>query len=1619
MGKGSWGSTLLLAVILGTGTVPAQGTGIVSSDIRWNGQKNAAVSGESVTFSADANAAAVSADRSSATVRSSTGDISILGRGRSISVEDSVLTFSSASGAFRACNEGSVISALSDDTYYTYSDAPALYVKNARVTAEAAGDTVIQSAGSGAYLFNNKNSADSLKIISHTGSNYINAGADGITAYACSYTTAHVRGVSVDMTAENGSNVISADNRGLSLASGDITLRASGDNRITAGKKGIDTKYLADLKLYAGGSNVISSDNTAIYTYDKNTISLTASLDNIIIGSTGISADNMEIRNDTASVIIRSENGRTVISGDKSAIDMWRCTVDIESSADNVLRAGSGYALRALAADWSPIRLVSRHGSNDITGNMDCETYGRSVDILAENGYNVIRGGVSSGISQLHIFARQNNYVSGAVIGWCMEIKAAEGSNDIGSIYSNGMSQVLVEASGDNRIVGSYGLTGFEWRSDRETYRRVVSHHGNNIITGTGNVAFETGRNGSILSENGWNSLSGSTMGIMSSEEGRGVVTASLDNTIAGKYAGIYGYDGSRVSVDSETGSNYISGQYGIYSLISYRSRSHGGDVFVESKKGNNFITVMSEDMTQYWMINVSNDERAGIYVRKGGTIRLSADAGDNIIDAEVGQGIRASDSSDVLLETGGGVNLISADLAGISADSSAAVVLSAPALRNEIYAAGTGVRATTRGSALLSADRGVNLVSGDTGLYALDNGSAAMSSRAGRNIVYGGTAVQASNGGTALLTVSDGGVNLISADTGLYAFNSGNVIAAADAGSVNRIAGVTGVSASSGGSALASAAGGSVNDISADTGVLAAGGGFALVSADSESHTLITGGTCLKALDTDSTALAFTDGGKIDISGGTGIYAGNSGTASLTNLGGTAVISADTALHAENSGSVEAVTQAGGCTDISSRVGVLAVSGGTAAVRGISADTRIAASETGAAARSGGTAYVTAAGGSNYISGSITAVYADDGGAVSVYSDQRSYLNGGRFGLQTGMGGRAAVSGALTVSAETAAEADGSDAEAAIRYGSDSLIQGDIRAADGGTVTVAPDDGGTITVTGNLYAGASAAVTEAAAARRRDMPALPDAGGGTVDFILSDGSTWTGAASAGTGIINVTLEGYDSVWNITGRSQVTSLGGAGYANFSNSSGAGTGLEIAALTGSSTFGVTLSKDGRRSDMIYVENGTAEVQGLNVKNLVDFDRTMNVGDSVRFATVKNSRGGFYDPRGIQSPRGVYNSVYMVSYRDADSDPDNNVQYNESFNGTEADASKPGNATVQARYMTEGAKNAYLVKVTDTRPNRGSVTPLNTAQVGWRSAAELDTFTKRTAQTRLFSNAADPHGENAGWYRISHRKFGLDNVGSVSGNYYEAGYSHAFTDEKGVKHFWGPGFSYSKQTGSWEGTAGSLKNRDAAFTLYDTEIFPLRQGEASGWFYWDKYLRVHRIKHTYSAADEGTGLLYDGKYENTSVNLSTEVGRKIPISKRWYWVPQAQLQLTWLDGYHYYDSQNLEITGEDEWSLKGRLGFDLVNIIDPENDSRFYLKASVIHEFLDGGRVSIYSSEYGDFYSERNSRIGTWFIAGAGLSAKIGDNSYVYFDCERIWGNDYRHTWEIQAGMRFEF
>ena len=511
-----------------------------------------------------------------------------------------------------------------------------------------------------------------------------------------------------------------------------------------------------------------------------------------------------------------------------------------------------------------------------------------------------------------------------------------------------------------------------------------------------------------------------------------------------------------------------------------------------------------------------------------------------------------------------------------------------------------------------------------------------------------------------------------------------------------------------------------------------------------------------------------------------------------------------------------------------------------------------------------------------------------------------------------------------------------------------------------------------------------------------------------------------------GAGVINLNLA-KDALWTMTGQSWLDKLEGQGTIDFNNDAKtSGRALHIGELAGANKFLMHLNKDGVHSDMIYVKKGTTTPQDVVISNLSEVLDMMNYGDRLRFATVQQDSGNeFIDGKKYIDDSHLMERALTVEYSDHQSDPSNKPDYNLAFNGDKMTAEKAGNADVDAMYNGEHRKNVYLVKkklnpdCNCNKPSQGVKDVTGMFDSTAHYAFTLDTYTKREGE-RAYSSLDKKDGA---WVRAVHTKLTQSGVFRFHNNDYEIGYDKFSRNDTEKKRKWGLSFTYgrAKVSLSNQFSKGRIKKYELSF--YNTNQRQNKEGDDSA--YHDNVLRIGLLRsHSYASINNGK-LWGKGSYRNKYFTVSTEYGYRkfINDDKRWYVVPQTQLQFTYLNGVDYKLSNSVNVSLNHTKSLIGRVGIDIVRLLDDEREQkdlrerRFYIKGNILHEFL--AKRSFIGSYSADNYSKTWNNRGTWYAIGLGYNAHVSEKTYIFIDAERELGAGRANSYNARLAISWQF
>ena len=624
---------------------------------------------------------------------------------------------------------------------------------------------------------------------------------------------------------------------------------------------------------------------------------------------------------------------------------------------------------------------------------------------------------------------------------------------------------------------------------------------------------------------------------------------------------------------------------------------------------------------------------------------------------------------------------------------------------------------------------------------------------------------------------------------------------------------------------------------------------------------------------------------------------------------------------------------------------------------------------------------------------------------------------------------------------------------------GAKSFIQGDILAAYGGEVNIAPNTANTravsdagINITGNLLAGNDGKLDVDLGNGGILVGRADDYGDAALNNGHGSGDKENGFYNPAfsseivrNGTVNLTM-GEGSKWYVNGQSWITNVDTSKAQNTvidlvsanTNLNMNSHALTIGTLKGDTTFRMKLDGNRQYSDMLYIGNGngTYNIELDEVVTIDDMYADSGEGfkfSGLRFATV--GKGSDVDFNVTATDKGFNNIIYTVGKDVYGSNVSNheNDAYN---NGDGTSLDKPGNAAVedllkdaeQAGAATintndimllanepdtgenldnnENHLNYKLIDMQTVRSDAGE-TMLNMSRANYSNAIYMDRLNKRLGEARYIND--DPEEDEGMWVRVRHDRIGKDEAFRSQNTMYELGYDKRQECDNGKRRV-GFAVDYMHGDTGYNDIAGKGEIDRYGLWLYDT--WTGNKGHYVD--YVAKWGHLQNDFEVYNSEGKVTG-----DYSNNVFSISAEYGRKKDMGNDWYFEPQAQLQLARVTGADYTTSQGTKVSVDGINSLIGRAGFRIGKDFGEEKQSTLYFKADVLHEFLGDQTIRALDGTTNGWQSVDYENQGTWYDIGIGYAAMLSQSTYAFIDLEQSFGNDNDDTYQINAGVRWTF
>lgn len=553
------------------------------------------------------------------------------------------------------------------------------------------------------------------------------------------------------------------------------------------------------------------------------------------------------------------------------------------------------------------------------------------------------------------------------------------------------------------------------------------------------------------------------------------------------------------------------------------------------------------------------------------------------------------------------------------------------------------------------------------------------------------------------------------------------------------------------------------------------------------------------------------------------------------------------------------------------------------------------------------------------------------------------------------------------------------------------------MKVENGGSITV--ESGELTQMIGNVLAAEAGSAKAGFDSRDSYLLGTVTTDGGTTENSVTDLSFTDGA--------NWYLTGDSNVSNLTLKNGFVDL-------TKNEKGNAHKISIdKALNGSGLFkldltyhdnDVTSYKKATDSDFIYIHGGDGSEQNIAFVDSVDNLGAMQNGDKLYFAKVAADAASFGQGETITKANesGIYDNTFRIDYEAA---AENNLPelVNNNFDGAVALAADTDEANNTEEQSPASAYNNWFITCEKGGINPNGDSPVKSYNAGFALWRDDDTLLKRLGELRYTND------EGGVWTRVIGKK--LEDNRSLGFNTHaktvQVGYDRKDVQKDG-SGTWRKGIAVGHTWADTSFGSGEGKNNYTDLSIYATNI---RKHD----HYWDLVARIGRIDSEYDTVYGD-----HGEFDNWAGSLSAEYGRKKQMNDdNWFIEPQVQLTYSYMWGDSYTTSKGIRVEQDNADSLVGRAGFVISKELESERKypNRYYAKAFIMHEFLDGGDNTVcFGSDR--FYAGSDFK-DTWYVVGIGANADMGNQCTFYFDAEKNFKAHVKMPYRIEVGFRWEF
>ena len=326
---------------------------------------------------------------------------------------------------------------------------------------------------------------------------------------------------------------------------------------------------------------------------------------------------------------------------------------------------------------------------------------------------------------------------------------------------------------------------------------------------------------------------------------------------------------------------------------------------------------------------------------------------------------------------------------------------------------------------------------------------------------------------------------------------------------------------------------------------------------------------------------------------------------------------------------------------------------------------------------------------------------------------------------------------------------------------------------------------------------------------------------------------------------------------------------------------------------------------------------------------------------------------------------------------------------------------GSYVIESEAGTTGTD--WFIRKTGTHDNGAADRLSDYTVAGYLLGAEMDRLNKRAGE------AQRDGAENGLWVRTRYGRASLESVKNKE-SMIQVGVDVDRSVESGQVTL-GIAFDYTDDDIDFARGDGHARRYGLSF--YDT------WRNDAGW-YTDTVLRVGVIANKMKGiSSHGQNLTT--RFRNSYASASLEAGRKISFGESFYLEPQAQFQLSVIDGASFQTQSGIRGDEDHVASAAGRLGFRAGHdILDASRRAgALYFKADVLHEFAGDREMRATSADGRESLKRTADGTRTWYDAGFGVNYNLGKSTFLWADAEGIFGGGFGSAWQANAGIRWKF